>query len=865
MDPDFEQTHTFLELLTEGEPITFQTFDDSPAGRMKLAHILHGTLPQHQDQLLCLNQQGAGVYVMVNKGDGKGRSAGNVTGVRAVFVDFDGAKLPSRWDLEPHILVESSPGRYHAYFKVQELPMKEFKPIQKALASHYQGDTSVCDLPRVMRLPGFYHCKREPVHVRLLHVENKEAYTRNDLLGSWSFLREALEPRPHSHIQRFSVKLGGGRACHYAWAALHEAHDKVATAPEGQRNDTLNRAAFTMGQLVGAGALEQSEVEEELQQAALICGLTEGEARTTITSGLKAGVLEPRELSEEATAKERKSQATVLVELVEAQAVELFHDPEHEPYVAVPIDGHREVYRLRSKAFRSWMQRLFYQETGSSAGSQAVQDALGTLEGKARFDGPMRPIHVRLAEHQGKFYLDLANDVWQVVEINAEGWRVLSHSPVYFRRTKGLAPLPEPVAGGDLTALWDLLNVAEEDRPLVAGWLVAGLRPHGPYPPLALHGEQGSAKSTTARALRALIDPSTAPLRSEPRDARDLMIAATNSWCPTFDNMSGIPGWLSDTLCILATGGGYATRTLYENEEETILNAQRPVIMTAIAEIATRPDLLDRCMVLYLPRIADTKRKSESEFWQEFNQRHAEILGALLSAVVRGLRNLPHTTLDKLPRMADFALWVVACEEALGLESSSFMKRYTQSRESANELALDTSPLPPVLRAFVSARNGAWEGTAADLLRELTAQLERDKEDNTARLREWPKRADKLSAALRRLAPNLRATGLELEFDRETTGRKRRIIRLGTRVQAGDTGDTSDTSHQENRQQRTNDGDAKRVATLHSGVVSDTAQSSDTRSVTTGAVPGAENLSKVATGDARTATLPSRSSWEAEL
>ena len=111
---------------------------------------------------------------------------------------------------------------------------------------------------------------------------------------------------------------------------------------------------------------------------------------------------------------------------------------------------------------------------------------------------------------------------------------------------------------------------------LLAAWLVAAFRPHGPYPILVLHGEQGSAKSTTARVLRALLDPNTAPLRGEPRDLRDVMIAASNGWIISFDNLSRIPHWLSDALCRLATGGGFSTRELYTDSEEVLFDAQRP-------------------------------------------------------------------------------------------------------------------------------------------------------------------------------------------------------------------------------------------------------------------------------------------------
>jgi hypothetical protein len=193
---DLEQTRAFLAALAPGERVTLQTFDDGPDKRPGLARILHGTLERHADLLKRLNKHGAGVFVMISEGDGKGRKEKNVIRVRAVFADFDGVALPERWALKPHILVLSSPGKHHVYWLVCDLPLDEFKPLQKALAAHYGSDSSVSDKNRVMRLPGFYHCKGEPVMVKLLEVSAHPAYTRADLLAAWPAVAEALKPKP---------------------------------------------------------------------------------------------------------------------------------------------------------------------------------------------------------------------------------------------------------------------------------------------------------------------------------------------------------------------------------------------------------------------------------------------------------------------------------------------------------------------------------------------------------------------------------------------------------------------------------------------------------------------------------------------
>ena len=362
----------------------------------------------------------------------------------------------------------------------------------------------------------------------------------------------------------------------------------------------------------------------------------------------------------------KKSQATRLVELVLSAGAELFHAPDQTCYATVPDGDHNETWPLGSSGMKNRAKHLFFKKYQKAPSAQAVVDAFGVLEGKALFEGQEREVHVRVAGHDGKIYLDLSDDRWQAVEIDKDGWRVINNPPVRFRRVKTMLPLPTPAEGGSLDELRPFVNVTDREWPLTLGWLVAALRSRGPYPVLCLFGEQGSAKSTTARVLRSLIDPNTAPVRAEPQNARDLAITANNGWVITLDNVSFIPPWLSDALCRLSTGGGFSTRTLYENDEETIFSAQRPAVINAIEEVTTRGDLLDRALMITCPRIPDEGRKTEAELWAAFDRVKARILGALCSAVSAGLKNLPSVTLVSLPRLADFAVSVVGIP-ALGL------------------------------------------------------------------------------------------------------------------------------------------------------------------------------------------------------
>ncbi len=298
-----------------------------------------------------------------------------------------------------------------------------------------------------------------------------------------------------------------------------------------------------------------------------------------------------------------------------------------------------------------------------------------------------------------------------------------------------------------------------------------------------MHGEQGSAKSTVARVLRSLIDPCVAPLRAAPRDDRDLVIAASNSWVVALDNLSSVPPWLSDALCRLATGGGFATRQLFTDDEEAIFDVQRPVILTGIEELASRADLLDRALVVHTPVIYGDRRRPESQFYREYGAISGHVLGALLDLVSGAMRELPDVQLDWLPRMADFVVWSVAGVRSLGWADADFLEAYEDNQAKAVGLTLENSPLVGPLRQLVELFPNGWEGSHQKLLEALAGLA-----DEAARKdKSWAKTPRALSGMLRRLAPALRKTGVNISFPpRTSTERTVRVESAAGRTPATD-------------------------------------------------------------------------------
>jgi hypothetical protein len=253
------------------------------------------------------------------------------------------------------------------------------------------------------------------------------------------------------------------------------------------------------------------------------------------------------------------------------------------------------------------------------------------------------------------------------------------------------------------------------------------------------------------------------------------MTAAQNGWVIGYDNLSGFPSWLADGLCRLSTGGRFHTRTLYSDDEETIFDAQRPVILNGIDQISSRHDLLDRSIIITLPPIQDQLRRHEGEFWADFNQAKPQILGALYDAVSMALRNLPNTNLDRLPRMADFALWVTAAEAALPWPQGGFMEAYTGNRANTISIALDADLVATAIRRFIEGCNER-EGTPSDLLTKLCAITD----ERLQRTDAWPKKPNTLTRRLRRCATLLRTVDVEMDLDhRDVTPQRTRLIKIG--------------------------------------------------------------------------------------
>lgn len=468
----------------------------------------------------------------------------------------------------------------------------------------------------------------------------------------------------------------------------------------------------------------------------------------------------------------QKDQRGSVLALVEIGAeLELFSDSASDAYAMLPVSGEgRRAVRLKSHDFRNWLSGQFYKRSGGTkaAADDSIRAALGVLISKALHDGPRCDVAVRVAEHGGNLYLDLANERGEAVVMTAQGWSVTAKHPVRFRVPRGLKPLPSPERDGSIDELRPLINApGEAEWCLLVAWLVASLRPGRPLPVLVLLGEAGSAKSTTGRLLRSLIDPAEPADRTRPRDERDLAIAAKNGWVCSFDNLSGLSDLMSDALCRLSTGAGFATRELHTDTDEVLIAVLRPVMANGIDDLLHRGDLADRALRVELPVIPPGERRTLDDVLRRYEAIRPRVLGAICDGACGALARLAESYVADLPRMADFTLWGVAAEESFGWPAGTFLRHYRENRAGLVEAALDADPVATAIRRLLGVRGGAWEGTVGELLDALTELHE------SVPPAGWPRTPSALSNRLRRAAPHLRSVGVDLTVASSRTNRGR--------------------------------------------------------------------------------------------
>lgn len=472
---------------------------------------------------------------------------------------------------------------------------------------------------------------------------------------------------------------------------------------------------------------------------------------------------QPSPPSNDGTNKEeekKESQADILIRL--ASVAEFFRNDVDEAYAAIVIADHQEVHKVQSKKFKLWLTKLFFEETGKAPSAEAMNQALGVLEMMALYRGGQNKLHLRTAEKDGIFYYDLADDHWGAVQVSSGKVEIIRKPPIVFYRNRNMKAQVTPDFDGRLNLLLSHVRIQDKlDRLLYLIYIVTCLIPNIAHPVLVISGEKGAAKSTTIRLTRSIVDPVARDLLSMPTSIQDLALVLANNYMPAFDNLDYLSPEKSDLLCTASTGGGFSKRTLYTDDDETILSFKRCVTMNGINIVATRPDLLDRSIIIELQRIKEKERKEESTLWADFERDKPLILGGALRLLAKAMSIYPDITLSELYRMADFTRWGYAIAEAAGVGGKNFLEAYKTNMERSNMEAIEAHPVAAAVIALLDNRH-LWSGPIAELLE--TLELVAIREKINTRVKNWPKAAHVLSMRLKEVKSNLEKKGIRFDI-----------------------------------------------------------------------------------------------------
>src|SRR5215831_3269938 len=414
------------------------------------------TRPVPQKKLKELNET-RGMYFVVNSG---GHSDEEISRLTACFVEADDipiaeqhAKLDAA-PLQPSIRIETRKSVHAHWLLAGEVTadrLGDWREAQRRLIAYFGGDPSIKNPSRVMRLPYFDHISKDGSRKRieLAVFEPNRRYTLDDLLATFPPAPEETEPKPKK--PKAGASIGNGYA---TWDALHAelgrrmmAHESANKNRAGKwdvrgichdgQGDTgaffdpsKNRGRCNVcdeaTMLRGWGLPEKPEPPAQSKRQTKQTGDKQADETPDVGDVDLDGDVE--------TGERRQSKASMVVEM--AADAELFHNAEGRTYARVPVNSHIETWPLRSSSFKRWLGARFWQEHKATIHPPAIAEALQTLDGRAMYEGDQREVHIRIAEHDSNIYLDLCDATWRVVEITADGWRVISAKdcPVHFRR-----------------------------------------------------------------------------------------------------------------------------------------------------------------------------------------------------------------------------------------------------------------------------------------------------------------------------------------------------------------------------------------------------------------------------------------------
>lgn len=447
----------------------------------------------------------------------------------------------------------------------------------------------------------------------------------------------------------------------------------------------------------------------------------------------------------------------------------LFCDEMGKTYAKMQdINQKMKLVPIKGPAMRKIVIRKFVKMNGAPPKARQVKELIDMADAFADIEEKRR-MHLRVAGENNKIYYSLGDDFANAVEISQGNWTVLQNPSVFFRKFPVGAQqvFPGKASPFDPMDLFRYVNLHDpHDRLLYLVYLVSCFIPDIAHPAAMLFGGAGSTKSTSAMALKALIDPSPAKLVKFPSTAAQLAQLLSHNYLCAFDNLTKITRDQSDMLCTAVTGGTYVKRTPYSEQDDTVFSYKGCMVLTGIHLVAEEPDLLDRSLLFELPKIKESQRKTEGTFWAAFETDRPRILGWIFDTLAAAHQIFPSVIVDSAPRMADFYKWGIAITEAMGRNREEFVAAYAANRTKINQAVLESNSLAAAIIDFM-ATDKKWEGTLTQLLQALARRSDS---------RQLPQASNQLSKQLKTIAQTLDEAGVNVSWSKDAAKNVTKVI-----------------------------------------------------------------------------------------
>lgn len=453
-----------------------------------------------------------------------------------------------------------------------------------------------------------------------------------------------------------------------------------------------------------------------------------------------------------------------------ADKLDIYRTNMDEVYVKLNINNRISHLNVGSDKFKRWITLEYYSKTKRMPSTENIGKAVNLIKAKSMLQDQVT-IGKRCSVIDENIYYDLMNNKGEVVKVSKDGWTITTNSECIFDSNTSMKEQVRPIEYESLDILDKYFRYKDTNHLILQKIALVSLFIDNIQRPICvLHGEKGSAKTSTMKLIRNIVDPSSVPTTSLPRTVDDLAVTLSNQYLICFDNIDRISNDISDLLCTAVTGGGYAKRKLYTDSEQQVMYFKKGIVLNGINVVATRPDLLDRCILLELERIPSSERIGENELNKRIEEDMPKILGAIFTIISKAMNKYKSIKLKDLGRLTDFTRWGYAIAEVSGIGGDVFLKAYLNNQNDSNYEAIQSNPVGEAIIKFMES-NRKWDGTSTELLKELIKVAE--EENINVSSSGWPKAANSLSRRLNEIKSNLQDIGISIQI---VKGKERKII-----------------------------------------------------------------------------------------